>query len=436
MLWKIFEWIWLISGFIVGTMYAYKFIYLVVGFFTTRHFPEAKKHHRYAILIAARNESKVLGNLLESIASQDYHSVAPKQIDVFVVADNCTDNTKEVALSYGAKCYCREDKIHRTKGYALQFLIENIKQDYGIEHYDAYIVFDADNLLAPDYISRMNDAFDEGNKIICSYRNTKNFKTNWISASYALHYLRTIRTEHRGRSYLRMATRIQGTGFLVANEIIKDGWKYTSLTEDRALSADAVVQGYDITYHNDAVFYDEQPTTLHIAMRQRIRWAKGNIDAFTESGGKLFLGIFKSKGIHWKLRNFDMLMTIFPRQLVTGFRRIIILFTKALSFMYAANWLGIGPALLFWFLTPFVKQWCYALYAVVFESKRLVKIPIYRMSWFIFMFPFFDVIGRIAMMIALFSHVEWKPIPHDEDIRLSDMQLNHAQNNEAPAKTM
>ena len=423
----------LVIGLLFTVCYTYQFLYVFLALVhPPKKYKDAPKTKRYAAIIAARNEDTVIGNLLESIAVQDYHTVAPNMIDVFVVADNCTDNTEKVALSHGAKCYCRHDDKNRTKGFALQFLIENIRKDYGIEHYDGYIVFDADNLLSPDYISRMNDAFDDGNKIICSYRNTKNFKTNWISASYALHYLRTIRTEHRARSYLRMATRIQGTGFLVANEIIKDGWKYTSLTEDRARSADAVVMGYDITYNNDAVFYDEQPTTLHSAMRQRIRWAKGNIQAFTESGGKLFLGIFKSKGIHLKLRNFDMLMTIFPRQLVTGFRRVIILFTKAITFLLAADWLGIAPALIFWFFTPFVKQWCYALYALIFERKRIVKIPLYRIMWFVFMFPFFDVIGRIAMLIALFSHVEWKPIPHKEDIRLSDMQLDNT--NKAPAK--
>ena len=428
MFWDILEWIWLISGFIVGTMYSYKLIYVVVGLFATRHFPKTERGHRYAILIAARNEAKVLGNLLESIAIQDYHKSFPDMVDVFVVADNCSDETEAVALRYGAKCYCRHDTTRCTKGYALQFLIDNIQKDYGIQSYEGYLVFDADNLLSPDYLSRMNEAFDAGNKIICSYRNTKNFTTNWISASYGLHYLRTIRIEHRARSFLRMATRIQGTGFLFANEIIRNGWKYTSLTEDRALSADAVVNGYDITYNNDAVFYDEQPIKLRIAMRQRIRWAKGNIDAFVESGAKLFLGIFKTKTLHGKLRNFDMLMTIFPRQLVTAFRRIIIMIFKTVTYLAAAKWFGVVPALLFWFFSPFFKQWMYALYAVVFERKKLSRIAPLRMLYFILMFPFFDVIGRIAMLIALFSKVEWKPIPHEESIRLCDI-MNETKEN-------
>ena len=105
-------------------------------------------------------------------------------------------------------------------------------------------------------------AFDAGEKIITSYRNTKNFDENWISANYALHWLRSIRTAHRARSILRLATNIQGTGFLFSNELVRNGWKYTSLTEDRAFTADAVKEGYRISYNDRAMFYDEQPVPL------------------------------------------------------------------------------------------------------------------------------------------------------------------------------
>ena len=73
-----------------------------------------------------------------------------------------------------------------------------------------------------------------------------------------------------------MATNIQGTGFLFASEIVKDGWKYTSLTEDRALTADCVVEGYEISYNDEAIFYDEQQVSLKVALRQRLRWSKGH----------------------------------------------------------------------------------------------------------------------------------------------------------------
>ena len=244
---------------VLSFMLAYKTLYWIIGFFFTRKFKPAKNKHKYGIVIAARNEEKVIGNLLDSIKKQDYPS---KLLTVFVVADNCTDNTAKIAREHGAICYERFDDAHRTKGYALEFLFDRIESDYGRMSFEGYFIFDADNLLKSDYITKMNDAFDSGEKIITSYRNTKNFDENWIASTYALHWIRSIRYNHRARSVLRLATNIQGTGFLFTNEIVKNGWHYTSLTEDRALTADAVAQGYQITYQNDAMFYDEQPLSL------------------------------------------------------------------------------------------------------------------------------------------------------------------------------
>ena len=281
-----------IVGNVITILLAYKTIYWIIGVFFTRKFKPAKNNHKYAILIAARNEKNVIGNLLDSIKKQDY----PQELlTVFVVADNCTDNTAEIARKRGAICYERFDDEHKTKGFALQYLLEKIEEDYGRMSFEGYFIFDADNLLKKDYISRMNDAFDAGEKIITSYRNTKNFDENWIASTYALHWIRSIRSNHRARSILRLATNIQGTGFLFANEIVKDGWKYTSLTEDRALTADAVAQGYKISYQDAAEFYDEQPTNLKVALRQRTRWSKGHLMAFVETGPYLLMNVFTGK---------------------------------------------------------------------------------------------------------------------------------------------
>jgi cellulose synthase/poly-beta-1,6-N-acetylglucosamine synthase-like glycosyltransferase len=148
-------------------------------------------------MIAARTEKYVIGNLLDSINKQDY----PKDlVTIFVVADNCTDNTAEIARSKGAICYERFDNEHKTKGFALQYLCEKIEENYGRMNYEGYFIFDADNLLNLDYIKRMNEAFDAGEKIITSYRNTKNFDENWIASTYGLHWIRSIRMNHRARS--------------------------------------------------------------------------------------------------------------------------------------------------------------------------------------------------------------------------------------------
>lgn len=428
----------------ISDILTYKYVYKAVGIFFTRKFPKARKKHKYAILVAARNEETVIGNLVDSINAQDY----PRElIDIFVVADNCTDNTAKIARELGAVCYERFDNEHRTKGFALQYLVECIRRDYGIESYEAYIIFDADNLLKEDYISRMNEAFDAGEKIVTSYRNTKNFDDNWISASYGIHWLRTIRNEHRAKSVFHLATRIQGTGFLFANEIIKDGWNYTSLTEDRAFCADAVAGGYKISYCNAAEFYDEQPVDIKIAMRQRIRWAKGHLQAFVETGPKLFSHIFITHGvankaaetegvklslpkkifnnIRLRFMSLDMLSIVYPSGLLSVMRKLTIWLLRIILIIMAGKTFGAAVTLtlstLYWTVKTYVQNILVAAYVFIVEHKRIIKIKWYKQVWFCLTFPIFDLIGKLSMCIALFKKVEWKPIPHNSKININDI---------------
>lgn len=449
----------------LSSLYKFKTIYKITGVFATRKFPKAENQHKYAVLVAARNEETVIGNLVDSIRRQDYPS---ELVDIFVVADNCTDATAKRAREYGAICYERFDSEHRTKGYALQFLVEEIRRDYGIESYEGYFLFDADNLLKRDYISKMNDAFDAGEKIITSYRNTKNFADNWISASYALHWLRTIRNEHRARSLFRLATRIQGTGFLFANELIRDGWNYTSLTEDRAFCADAVANGYTISYNHEAEFYDEQPVDIKTAMRQRIRWAKGHLQALAETGPKLLSHIFVTHGmanrdgkggtlkrlvnnIRLRFMSFDMLTVVFPLSLASVIKKLTVLLLRIvlivgtgayfglgyapeflrniLDFLHIAPQTGSKAASVFWIslftlggtLKTYFNGIITAVYIFIIEHRRIAPIKWYKKLWFCLTFPLFDLIGKLSMLIALFKKVEWKPIPHNAAISISEL---------------
>ena len=474
-----------IIGKILVIMMAYKTLYWLIGVFFTRKFKPAKNKHKYAILIAARNEKNVIGNLLDSINKQDY----PKElITTFVVADNCTDNTAEIARKHGAICYERFDNEHKTKGFALQYLLEKIGEDYGRMSFEGYFIFDADNLLNGNYISKMNDAFDSGEKIITSYRNTKNFDENWIASTYAIHWIRSIRCNHRARSVLRLATNIQGTGFLFASEIVKDGWKYTSLTEDRALTADAVAQGYQITYNDEAMFYDEQPTSLKIALRQRLRWSKGHLLAFCESGPYLFLNIFFGKlfiktkwrentkknnksfkdiilsiieSIRHRFASYDTLLQLTPFSVFNLAKWIIVilimgscyyynnginnidllsggtylakglrnLFSIKISVEPGINALFIGMITAIWLrlfyrMGMYIQNMWVAVYVFIIERKNIKKMTFKKKVLYTITWPIFDIIGRYTTYAALFMKVTWKPIPHDSKVTIDDIDTN------------
>lgn len=475
-------------GALLSAMVIYKAFYYAIGFLFTRKFKPAKKNHKYAILIAARNEKEVIGNLLDSIKKQDYPS---ELLTTFVVADNCTDTTAQIARKKGAICYERFDDEHRTKGYALEFLLDCIEKDYGRQSFEGYFIFDADNLLNSNYISKMNNAFDSGEKIITSYRNTKNFDENWISSTYALHWIRSIRMNHRARSVLHLATNIQGTGFLFANEIVKNGWHYTSLTEDRALTADAVAQGYQITYQDEAEFFDEQPTNLKVALRQRLRWSKGHLLAFKETGPSLFLNIFFGKlfvkkdwankkknrkqkktfksvcldileSIRHRFASYDTLMQLTPIVVINLLRWLIVsvilyscfcytnginnlsLFaggtwlSKLLTKLFGIKYVNIPPSYKAMFISALLAIWLRILYRIgiylvntwnaiyifIVEKKRIKKISFLKKVLYTLTWPTFDIIGRYTMYAAMFVNVTWKPIPHTSKVTIDEVDTS------------
>ena len=416
-----------ILGLFLMLLYAYRAVFVLIGCFRTRSFPTALHKHRYGIVVAARNEQAVIGALLESIRRQDYPA---ELLTVFVVADNCTDRTASIARAHGAICYERHDERHRTKGYALQYLFRCMERDYGTTQFDGFFVLDADNLLAPDYISRMNDAFDAGERIVTSYRNTKNFGENWISCSYGLHWLGTVRTEHRARSVLRLSTRLQGTGYLFDSELVRQGWSYTSLTEDRELTADAVRMGWRISYQDAAEFYDEQPTELRVALRQRLRWSRGHLEIFRKTGG-IFLREWMRRCFLPRHRQadpedfhrfrdsficYDTLMTVLPDALLFAAQKLLAfgiglaaLAASGFSFANILHWLcDLGRSLVLSYLTTLALP----LYVILCERSRIPAMPVSAKIWGVLLWPLFPLIGTITTVMALFCRVEWKPIPH------------------------
>ena len=200
----------LLLGTILSLCYAYQILYLFVPFFKKQPPVTADKLHRYAILIAARNEEAVLPHLLQSIRQQDY---PPELFTTFVVADNCTDRTAQVAAQYGAVVFSRFDREKVGKGYALNYLLSQIDAAEGWDQFDAFLVFDADNLLEKDYLRQINKVCTQGYDAFCGYRNSKNFGGNWVSAGHSLWYLHESTHLNRSRMLLGNPCMVSGTGF-------------------------------------------------------------------------------------------------------------------------------------------------------------------------------------------------------------------------------
>jgi cellulose synthase/poly-beta-1,6-N-acetylglucosamine synthase-like glycosyltransferase len=199
-------------------------------------------------------------------------------------------------------------------------------RDYGKDLYDAFFVFDADNLLEKNYITEMNKTYSDGYQIVTSYRNSKNYGDNWISAGYALWFLRESQYLNKARMLLGTSCAVSGTGFMFSREILEKvgGWKFYFLTEDIEFTVHNVVEGVKIGYCKDAVIYDEQPTKFSQSWKQRMRWSRGYL-RFSENTETADKGVFKGS-----FACFDMSMVIMPA-IVLSILSIIINISAAVA---------------------------------------------------------------------------------------------------------
>lgn len=394
----------------------YQIVFMLAKLMNKKKEFKAKKNCRYGVVIAARNESAVIAYLIDSINRQDY----PKElVDIFVVADNCTDNTAEIARAAGATVYERFNDNFIGKGYALEFLFEHISKDFDCMSYDGFFVFDADNLLDENYITEMNKVFSNGFAAVTSYRNTKNYGDNWISAGYGLWFLRESEYLNRPRAFFNTSSILSGTGYVFKSSYLEknNGWKYFKLAEDWEFTADIIANGEKVGYCSTAVYYDEQPTKFSASITQRSRWIKGSIQVFSEYGGKVMKGFLKTGSFS----NYDLMMGIIPTVVLAAATLIlngsmaVAIFTTArqelpefifyLLFSLLFGYLGL-------FLTGFLT--------LLTEWKHIrcsgPKKIFYSLSY-----PFFVLSFMVAMIPAVFGKVTWKPIDHKASMSISDM---------------
>jgi cellulose synthase/poly-beta-1,6-N-acetylglucosamine synthase-like glycosyltransferase len=418
--------------FLVFTIgYSYQLYYV---FYVLTHKVEprvAKKNHKFAVVVSARNESAVIGDLIHSIRMQNY----PQElIDIFVIADNCTDNTAAVAQEAGAVVFPRFNRQYVGKGYALTYGFKCIKQHYGDNGYEAYFVFDADNVLDVNYFREMNATFDAGAKASTSYRNSKNYASNWISAGYAVWFMRESRYLSQARLLLDTSCAISGTGFFISAELIDKagGWKWHLLTEDIEFSTSTILDGERISFTPTAMLYDEQPITFKDSWNQRFRWAKGFYQVFGRYGGKLVKGIFTSKK-GYKFACYDMLMTIAPGMLLTV---VVVALNLCVIIMAVLGLMSTGMAVassissvIFSLFSYLMVMFAFGTLTTFTEWDNMAATSAQKIKY-MFTFPFFMLTYIPIALVALFKKAEWTPIAHTISVDVDEFA---AANQEAHA---
>ena len=396
--------------------YFYQLVYLVIGL-VRKHRQSTDRDaviHRYAAVISARNESGVIAELIQSLKNQNY----PKDcLDVYVVADNCTDNTAQVARDAGVIVYERFNQNKKGKGYALDYLFRTLAHE-GKDTYDGYMIFDADNLVDPNFTAEMNKVFDSGNYgAITCYRNSRNFGDNWISSGYAIWFLREARFLNFPRMLLGTNCHVSGTGFLINADVIREngGWPYHLLTEDIEFSVGCALKGRRIGYCDKAVIYDEQPTTFRQSWDQRLRWSKGFYQVNANYSTALTRG-FLRKPTRKSWSCYDMFMTVAPGMLLTmvmlAFNVVLCVACWGQPAYITERILEVaGSFALSTVVSFYLGLLLYGALTVISEWKQ-IQIPTHKKLLYVFTFPIFMFTYIPISLAALVQKVEWKPIYH------------------------
>lgn len=397
----------LILGALFLMCYAFQLAYLFIPFIKKLPAHKEASLHRYCIIVCARNEENVISDLYESIRRQDYPA---ELIDVVLVADNCNDKTAEVGRALGMTVFERFNREQIGKGYALDYGLARAAETFGEDHFDAFIVFDADNILTENYVTEINKTFSDGYEVITCYRNSKNYGDSWLAAGSGMWFLRDSKYLNGSRMRIGACPQVSGTGFLFSNSIRKEygGWPFHTMTEDYEFTCHSVIRGKKFGYCETARFYDEQVSTFAQSWNQRLRWCKGGLQSFVLFLKPLFRGLFSRNFISC----YDMIMSIAPAYFLSIIATVVNAVGVAVILCTGHDvWQTLLP------LVPILG----GAYAFVFINGlittvtewRHIRASAFKKILYLFTFPFYMVTFIPAAFVAVFKKdISWKPIHH------------------------
>ena len=294
----------LLAG-ICGVFMAFCLFYqIIIGFWGFGKAEKDYKDHdpqmRFLVLVPAHNEEKVIGDIIGNLNEMDY----PRELyDFYIIADNCTDGTAEKARNLGAnviETHKESPDAATGKPIALKKALDQI--DYR-DNYDLMMIFDTDNLIDSNMFREVNSQYlDKGRPdFIQCYLGAKN-KSGVVAWFYYTGYTLSNRFFNLAKQRLGLNGVLGGTGFAVSTSYLaqRGGWTTMTLTEDYEMQVEAILEGRRILWNHFTRVYDEKPTRLTAAIRQRVRWGQGHWYVTLHNTGKLFRALFSGRISLWE----------------------------------------------------------------------------------------------------------------------------------------
>lgn len=373
------------------------FIVLIGLVRPVRRHPPAGRKLRFAVLICARNEERVIRLPVKSARLNRYPA---DRREVIVLADNCTDATAARAREAGAEVWEKRSPS-AGKGDVLAWGVRQVCERGG---FDAIAVFDADNIVSDGWLDAMNDALQDGETVVTGRRRSSNARASVVSGWYTVYWDMMNELSNRVRTSLGLSGKLTGTGFAFLLSALGDGgWRTETMVEDVEFTVQTNLRGGRVAYVPEADYADEQPETVRYMWRQLRRWATGG----WQVAGRYFSPWVKGLRTRPSLRLFDCFFAI-----LTGMSVSFILLFNLLAFLVRmAAKLADAHALTVFlgvFGFVFVMGWFTAVASVSLSPDK--RRPHVRA---ILTFPVFSLILASAVLYTLVRPTRvWKPIPH------------------------
>ncbi len=253
-------------------------VYVLFSFIKKKTYPVSETKGRIAYLIPAHNEESVIYDMVRDlIENQKYPR---EKFDVYVVADNCTDRTAELAEKAGAIVLLHNDPdpAHHMALYPLKYGVNyliNLKENA----YDMVIHLDADNHINEEFSSRMNDAFQSGVDFARGYEGALNGTQNFYTKACALFYAFDSRFGSRVRERLGIAAHVNGSGAMMSVRMLKEcgGYDCESISDDAEFNFNRMLEGRKGHYVEDAVVYEDMPSSFKDTLNRNKRIGSGGM---------------------------------------------------------------------------------------------------------------------------------------------------------------
>jgi cellulose synthase/poly-beta-1,6-N-acetylglucosamine synthase-like glycosyltransferase len=348
----------------LGIYSLYLFVFSILGkLIKQTPPPPATAYSKFIIYICAYKEDQIILNSAEQALTIDY----PKdKFHVCVIADSMQPETIEKlnAMPLQVVEVVFESS---TKSKALHAAIAATHEDF-----DAAVVFDIDNIAAPDYLHQINNYLHNGNRVIQGHRVAKNTETpvailDAISEEINNHIFR------KAQQVFKLSAAIIGSGMVLEFKLFKDTMAQIDAVGgfDKEMGLVLTRQKIHVAYADKAYIYDEKVSNPEVFKKQRRRWLSAQFNLLKTYGFTGFKELFV-RG------NFDYFNEIYQTAILP---RILMLGLMPFMLLVAFLTPGIGPSWQMWLTATAL---CYigilvAVPAEFFNSKLLgavLKIPL------------------------------------------------------------